>query len=1340
MTEPIPKPSNYTKMSDMEYYDYLKKQNNGKPLYDERVALDKDIMGQEGYYKALKEKNREEWAKAHAEGNTDDFVSWDTDNPDNDSKRMIERNKLKARENNPKGRQPALPPKDQLNVISNFFLNTPNAKYSQFEMEAKFGTRGIKPITKLDYDNVVKKLKSLGFISANEVGTYSLKIQPEFIDTRTGDIKTTSDFDRFRIEIQGLNSIQEYCKTNDLKPVNDKYGNTVSIMRKSDAKTEPNSDSNIASANFDDFNFRVSIKNEETINKTGKIGLEVFSNWNRTKKVFRYINRVSFIHKDNNIPFQFDLSIVRSSNANQKGWLIPTTTIDESNVFNNPERYEIEIEVTPVAKTLYNRTPDALSANLQKMVKNVLCGLQKTNYPISYPEQKEVMQGYLRLLFEESLKKKGETYVPKDRVYPSDFIGPSLKTLELQNVAPITPDVIVPNITEPYAYCVTEKADGDRHLLFVNGKGKIYLINMNMNVIFTGAKTEEERCFNSLLDGELILHNKKGQFINTFAAFDIYYSNNVDVRARPFVKTITKDEKYFAEGSRLPMLKDYIKILTPVNIVVKPTENKSAALKLLDKFKGKNKSPITIIAKNFYPTFDSVAKDVPNALGKYNIFEANNYLLRRIADNLFDYEIDGLIFTPTLLGVGSNKFLEAGPKKKITWGHCFKWKPSEATQVFPKSYNTIDFLVFVKKGADNSDIITPIFENGINVMEATQFNQYKTLILAVGFDQAKHGYINPCQDVLDDRFATKDADDEEGYKPKQFFPTTPYDPLAGLCNIMLEMDSNGTYQMFTEERDVFDDQMVVEFRYDMTKPGLWKWIPMRVRYDKTADYRNKQGVGANDYNTANNNWTSIHKPVTEKMIATGEDIPGIEVSDDVYYNSVTTEKLTPNMRDFHNLYVKKALIQGVSRRGNNLIDFACGKAGDLPKWIAANLSFVFGIDISPDNIENKLNGACARFLNFKKTTKHMPYALFVNGDSAKNIRSGTNMFNDKANEITKSIFGSTGENPSLGPAVKRQHGVGANGFDISSCQFAIHYMFEKKSIFYNFMRNVAECTKLNGYFIATCYDGRTIFNMLKKKATGEGRDIYVDDQKVWSVTKEYAEESFDDNDSCLGYKISVYQDSINQTIPEYLVNFDFLTATMDKYGFSLVTRDEARSMGLPEGSGMFSELFNSMMLELKRDPKKEKDYKDAPYMKPYEKDISFLNRFFVYKKTSTRNAEKLTKALIEQLPDEEALEQVGTMLAREAVQQAEDAIKPKAKKLGKKIQLEDEVAEPVKKKKTKKAVIELVEAEAEPKEVEPVIMEQAITGQAITGQAITKPKKTTRKKKVVDFDIVDDDK
>ena len=1182
-----------------------------------------------------------------------------------------------------KSYKPEINPKEQLNVISQFLLNNPNSKYNQYEMEAKFGTRGIKPITKMDYDNVVKKLKSLGYYSTNELGSYSLKIQPEFLDVKTGEFKSSNDFDRFRIEIEGLNNIQEYCKTNNLKIINDKSPYNVKILRKMDVKKD--NDTYIQSANFDDFNFRVTLKNEESISKTGKIGLEIFENWNKSKKVFRYINRVSFIHKDFSA-FQIDLSIVRSSTKNyeERGKMIQTYNIEESNVFENPEVYEIEIEALDNVKTLF-KEPKEVSDNLQKIVKIILSGLQKTNYPISYPEQKQVLQNYLKLLFEEDYLKKGDKYLPKERIYPSDFIGPSLKTLELQNVAPISQEVIVPNITEPYSYCVTEKADGERNLLYVNNQGKIYLINMNMNVIFTGSKTEEEKCFNSLLDGELILHNKTHQFINVFAAFDIYYINNNDIRARPFVKTLLKDEKYFKEGCRLPLMKEFIKKLNPISITYKNPENKNIVSSMIDRSIA-NKSPITIISKKFYPSFDELVESKKQS--KYNIFEANNYLLRRIADNLYDYEIDGLIFTPTLLGVGSNKFLEAGPKKKVTWQHCFKWKPSEATTTFPKSYNTIDFLVMTKKSSDGSDIITPIFENGINVYESTQYNQYKTLILTVGFDQSRHGYINPCQDVLDDKFSKNDNEDDEGYKPKQFFPSDPYDPLAGLCNIMLEMDSNGAYQMFTEERQVFEDSTVVEFRYDILKPGLWKWIPMRVRYDKTLDFKARQGVGANDYTTANNNWHSIHNPVTEKMIATGEDIPGIEVSDDIYYNSVTTDNLTRGLRDFHNLFVKKALIQGVSKRENILIDFACGKAGDFPKWIGANLSFVFGIDISKDNIENRLNGACARFLNFKKTMKNVPNALFVNGNSALNIRNGTNMFNDKANEIVKSIFG-TKSNNNLGVAVKRQDGVAVNGFDVSSCQFAIHYMFENKKTFYNFMRNVAECTKINGYFIATCYDGRTIFNILKKKQQGESKDIYVDDKKVWSITKDYVDYIFEDNDSCLGYKISVYQDTINQTLPEYLVNFDFLTLTMDKYGFSLITRDEARNMGLPEGSGMFQELYNEMKQEIKKNPKKEKDYKDAVNMKSYEKDISFLNRFFVYKKVSTRNAEKLTKSLLEQLPDEIEFEKVGTMLARESVKEAEEILKPKAKKLNQKIKLqgsEEKEKKTVKKTRVKKNI------------------------------------------------------
>ena len=1216
-------------------------------------------------------------------------------------------------------------PKALLDKMSLAFLNSQYSQYREMEMEAKFGTRGIKPLTKLDYDNVVKKLRSSGWVTNLTSGEYLLRIQPEFLDIKTGQYKTSSNFDRFRIEMHGLNYIQDYCKTNSIKFINDKNIYHVKINKKTPVRISAESDETVPSANFDDFNFRVSLNNEETVSKTGKIGLDVFENWNKTKKVFRYMNRVTFIHKD--YPFKIDLSIVKSSTKNERGWMIQTYNIDESNVFNNSESYEIEIEVdNKLAKEKF-KTPEQLSNELQMVVKMVLSGLQKTNFPISYTEQKDTLQNYHKLLVEDDSKQRGE-YIPK-KIYSSDFIGPSLVTLDVTNIAQLNPDIIIPNITEPYMYCVTEKADGDRHLLYVNKIGRIYLINMNMNVIFTGAITFEERCFNSLLDGELILHNTRGIFINTFAAFDIYYVNTVDIRARPFINTHTKDPKYFEEGTRLPMLKDFVKLLNPFSIITHKPNVEFKSRLMSSGFEGKTKSPITIVAKKFYPNFDSVIEGVPSAISKYNIFEANNYLLRRIADKDFEYEIDGLIFTPTLLGVGSNKFLEAGPKKKITWQYCFKWKPSEATSIFPKSYNTIDFLIVTKKGADGKDIVTPMFQNGINNYETTQFNQYKTLILTVGFDPSKHGYINPCQDVLDDKFSNpKDIDNEEGYKPKQFYPSDPFDPMAGLCNMMLEMDSNGAYQMFTEERQVFGDQTVVEFRYDMSKPGLWKWVPMRVRYDKTAEFKAGNGVGANDYKTANNNWHSIHYPVTERMIATGDGIPGIEVSDDVYYNSITTDKMTQRMRDFHNLYVKKALIQNVSKKGNMLIDFACGKAGDLPKWIGAELSFVFGIDISKDNIENRLNGACARYLNFKMTTKKMPFALFVNGNSALNIRSGTNMFSDKANEIVKSTFGSSGIDKSLGSAVVRQHGKAHNGFDVSSCQFAMHYMFENKRTFYNFMRNIAECTKLYGYFIATCYDGRSIFNMLKRKEEGESKEIYVDDKKVWSVTKRYDSSSFDDNESCLGYKIDVYQDSINQTLPEYLVNYDFLTSTMDKYGFTQLTRDEARQMKLPEGSGMFSELFNAMENEVKRNPEKVNDYKDALYMREYEKDISFLNRFFIYKKTSTRNAEKLTKALLDQLPDEIAFEQAGTMLAREAVEDAEEIIRPKAKKLSQKLTLQEatealEEVKPVPKKtRTKKA--------------KPTIQLDIVEGEEELIEIVPK-KKTTRRKKIVE--LIEDD-
>ena len=44
--------------------------------------------------------------------------------------------------------------------------------------------------------------------------------------------------------------------------------------------------------------------------------------------------------------------------------------------------------------------------------------------------------------------------------------------------------------------------------------------------------------------------------------------------------------------------------------------------------------------------------------------------------------------------------------------------------------------------------------------------------------------------------------------------------------------------MVTEEGEVFQDNTIVEFSYDLNEANpLYRWKPLRVRYDKTAEFR-----------------------------------------------------------------------------------------------------------------------------------------------------------------------------------------------------------------------------------------------------------------------------------------------------------------------------------------------------------------------------------------------------------------------------------------------------------------------------------------------------------------------
>lgn len=1110
----------------------------------------------------------------------------------------------------------------------------PNAEHETPELEVKFGTRGVKRITKTDYDNVVKKLLSLGFESKIVSGEHLLRMENQILDPASGRFKMS----RVRVELVGLQNVQTYCKTGTIESV----WYNINMYTKNEAFVK---NTKIDNVEFDEFNFNLTYKIEKGVSKRGKLGQDIIDSWDNSKKLFRYINRVTYVKEG--LPFKIDMSIVKSSTREGRNYKL-ATTMAEAGLFTNPESYEIEIEVDNDKLNKYPlsfdmMTPQFLQGALRKTIKYVLSGLQETSYPVSYTEQTDVIRSYISLIY----GTKPTNIEPHYEKKPDsrDFVGPSPVTLLMKNISPLNKNSNAINIRN--GYVVTEKADGSRALLYISSTGKVYLITGAMKVIFTGAKTEEKLLFNTLLDGELILHDKHKIFLNAYAAFDVYYVNKEDVRHHYFIAS----EKEDVSKSRYSILS---------NIV--------AALNLIPVTEGEFASPLKVICKRFLP----LSQDT-------SIFDACNNILTNMEEGMFEYETDGLIFTPIGLGVGSYDKGTAGKVGRISWEAAFKWKPPQ--------YNTIDFLVSTIKTPSGIDKIGTIYESGTNTSIHSHNNQHKSLILRCGVDERNDIYLNPCQDIIDDKMPEFIENPKNAYHPKQFYPTTPYDPNAGICNILLQKDAYGDNQMMTREGDAFGDNMIVEFSYDvdtLNKDNIWRWIPLRVRHDKTGNLRNGEREYGNSYRTANSNWESIHNPISQDMLITGENIPEEVVDDDVYYNSTTSATTTQALRDFHNLFVKKMLIMAVGKYGDTLIDFACGRAGDLPKWVARNLSFVFGIDVAQQNLENKTNGACARYLNYRKQYKQVPYALFAHGTSALNIRSGEAMYSEKGSEITRAIFGQGEKNVGrLGKGVIRQYAKGATGFNVSSCQFAIHYFFESKETFFNFIRNVAECTKINGYFIGTSYDGEALFDRLRGVQTGEGISIYAsEEKKMWEVTKEYSHERFDAEDTCLGYKINVFQESINKSFHEFLVNYSYLNRIMADYGFRLVGKNEARSLGFNDGTGMFYELFNSMMSEIGKDTSKAAEYKDAPNMTANEKSISFLNRYFIYKKVSGENVEKLTAMFLHKDADElvnedietralveatEAIETSATALALEPEPKPRALKKPTVKKLGKKL-------------------------------------------------------------------------
>lgn len=1071
--------------------------------------------------------------------------------------------------------------KEELKKMTEHYLaSNPFEKHrdriNEFEVRFNPNPRKAKKFSKTDYDAVVSKLLACGFECENNSGTTMLRIQTQ-TEVKFGDAL----FSNIRAEIVGAELVQQYCRSNNIKKLIDSptnHDSMIKFTKKSPATDK--SENPIKRVFNNDFNFNISYNIETDYGVKSQEAKPIIDNWVNSKKTFRLINRVHL--KKPGCPIIVDLSIIKKS-ATANEVMIPEYTIDESGLFTNPGHCEIELEIDNSAVGIGSEysTADQIIKQLQSVIRIVLSGIQGTNYPVPYPEQEDVLQSYMRLLH----KQEDKDYEPR-KVLNSDFIGPSSVTLQLENIALKDGFSAEPNIRKNY--CVTDKADGDRKMLYIDSRnGKIYLIDTNMFVQYTGCDVGDKTFWGTLVDGEHIKYDAARKYINTFAAFDIYYIAGKSVRELNFMFNNNEFTPDNILKHRLPLLQ---KVFSEIKF-------------------SKTASDFKIKTKSFFVADETTS-----------IFDACSSILSDIADGIYLYNTDGLIFTPINTGVGGRMTGHTSALEKTTWPLSFKWKPP--------SFNTIDFMVKYKRDKNGKNEIHSLVEGGMSFTASAEIQQYQTIVLLCGFNQKSHLYSNPFQDMIEDNIPSSgNIDNEESYKPVPFQPTQPYDNDACFANIKLVHGEN----MVTQEGEVFEDNTIVEFYYDAEREHGWRWVPLRVRHDKTYELRSLTSKNyGNAYHVANNVWKSIHHPITELMITTGNNIPDNDTNDDVYYNTNKNDEtsLTRGLRDFHNLYVKMKLIKGVSARGDTLIDYAVGKAGDMSKWKYSGIKFVFGIDVSKDNIYNQRDGACARYLNERKRTTRLFEAIYLPGNSGLNIRNGEAFFTDKEREIANSIFGKGAKDQTKIPkAVYKNYGVGEKGFGVSSCQFALHYFFENKTSVNSFMRNLSECTKVNGYFVATCYDGQTVFNSLKTKNKGDGVSIHVNNKKIFEIKKMYDQTGFYDDESSLGYSINVFQESINKYAVEYLVNFDYLCRLMENYGFKLVTDEEAKSFGFTRGSGMFSDLFQNMSNDVEQNPDSKKWYKGAMDMSEEEKKISFLNRYMIFKKTHSVDTDKITKII-----------------------------------------------------------------------------------------------------------------
>jgi hypothetical protein len=909
-----------------------------------------------------------------------------------------------------------------------------------------------------------------------------------------------------------------------------------------------------------------------------------------------------------------------STNLDNKVYVSNTSYKDDiKDILKANETYEVEVEYKKKIKSSKDKK-EYLIHILEQFLKHIVVILQAAEQSIYITSRsiKSAVRNEMAMLFNSSIhrlnkkthaikdttstKSDGESdaenpssdtdvlpeteiKIKKKRQYDlreSDvFFGPLIVDLEANNLSQLSSDSLPnprTNTNIQINYLVTDKADGERFLLYINKDGNAFLIGRGEQTLFSNpikiTGITLPAMSNSIYDGEFVSKLVSGKFAQHYYIFDAYILNGENLMKKPFA--------WNTEGGRHFAIKKMIEYVRSGKDILQITE----------------KMPFQIFAKEYYPsdTIKSfsvneeeplIFKNCRKILAKMN--KKYGGMLEGEA-HLFNYGTDGLVFLPNNLGIYQMTMDDdidnlATDKR---WLANYKWKPLD--------HLSIDLKVVLEK-KPNTQEYNYIYLNSRKYIRGSLYCSFFA------------------KSSLEDNAAILAFLLNEGYDLQSMpedYPFSPTVPFIGDVNAEGFINNNASYCLLEvndndvilcENGDILIDGNTSEFAYDLKAPLEMRWRPLR----------NRSGKKANAIRTSYAIWEQIHNPITSNWLTTGQPDEG---SKELYYSSADVVRISEPVSKFNN-FVKSLLINyGLSGWTKPaVLDLASGQLGDYLKYLSSGAYTFVGVEIVADNIHNKTKGAAVRLAKFKNISpaskKLVSRTLLIQGDISKNIANGEAAA-DELNRYYLDVLYDRATPRS--PKLKTLRNVGIDGFHVISCMYAIHYMFASENMLRSFLGNVSQNLRDNGYFIGTCLDGNAI---LASISSGENKiSMNLGDTTIFTIEKI---EDIDYSEMTIGKTINVFFETFAKMTPEYLVNIEYLEKMAKEYNLKLVssglfTKEQKFELSNEENIADKQLVLDKLLEQFELENMKNKAYVDKIMKSPALKQWADYQRYFIFQK------------------------------------------------------------------------------------------------------------------------------